>query len=158
MDNKQRYDGAIALIKSQTNYTVEEANQKLEKWNGNYMNVIKEYLNPEFDKKKIKEKKTINETMMYEIRSFMDTANADFLKRKEEEEKKQEYLKNIYDKFLEVKKQYPECKYDPPSIVSCEKDCKNPLCPGALLEGNIYSKMKKECPPCKDPENEIINL
>ncbi len=96
--------------------------------------------------------------MMYEIRNFMDTASADFLRRKEAEEKKQEYLKNVYEKFLEIKKQYPECLYNPPGVVSCNKDCKNPLCPGELLPGNIYSKMKKECVPCNDEKNEIINL
>ena len=47
MDQNQRYHGAISLIKSQTNYTVEEAKIKLEEHDGNYMNVIKEYLNPE---------------------------------------------------------------------------------------------------------------
>ena len=46
MNDQQRYEGAIALIKSQTNYTEEEAKKKLTEWNGNYMNVIKEYLNP----------------------------------------------------------------------------------------------------------------
>ena len=51
MNNEQRYSGAIALIKTQTNYTEEEAKEKLEKWEGNYMNVIKEYLNPNFNKK-----------------------------------------------------------------------------------------------------------
>ena len=45
MNSKQRYSGAIALIKSQTNYTEDEAKEKLENWEGNYMNVIKEYLN-----------------------------------------------------------------------------------------------------------------
>ena len=49
MNQQQRYEGAIALIKSQTNYTEEEAKVKLEKWEGNYMNVIKEYLNPNFN-------------------------------------------------------------------------------------------------------------
>ena len=52
MDQNQRYHGAISLIKSQTNYTVEEAKIKLEEHDGNYMNVIKEYLNPNFRNKK----------------------------------------------------------------------------------------------------------
>ena len=82
MNSNQRYSGAIALIKSQTNYTEEEAKEKLEKWEGNYIKVIKEYLNPNFDKKKDSNKKSTNEKMMYEIRNFMDTANAGYLKRK----------------------------------------------------------------------------
>ena len=52
MNEQDRYKGAIALIKTQTNYTEDEAKEKLEKWNGNYMNVIKEYLNPNFQIKR----------------------------------------------------------------------------------------------------------
>ena len=105
MDQSQRYIGAISLIKSQTNYTDEEAKSKLEEHDGNYMDVIKEYLNPNFkSKKKESSNKSTNEKMMYEIRNFMDTANTQYLKRKEMEEKKKAYLKNVYDKFLEEKK------------------------------------------------------
>lgn len=154
MNPNQRYDGAIALIKSQTNYSEEEASEKLKEWKGNYMNVIKEYLNPDFNKKKKEtKKKSTNETMMYEIRNFMDTASADFLKRKEAEEKKQEYLKNIYEKFLEVKKQYPTCKYNPPGVLTCDYNCPNPLCPGELLKNGKYSKMITN-----EPVNTVINL
>ena len=49
MDHSQRYIGAISLIKSQTNYTDEEAKSKLEEHDGNYMTVIKEYLNPNWN-------------------------------------------------------------------------------------------------------------
>ena len=90
MNQTQRYNGAISLIKSQTNYT-EEAKVKLEEHDGNYMNVIKEYLNPNFrNKKKKPEKKTVNEKMMLEIRNFMDTLHIN-LKRKAQEEEKQKY-------------------------------------------------------------------
>lgn len=158
MNNNKRYNGAIALIKSQTNYTEKEAKEKLEKWEGNYMNVIKEYLNPNFNKKKEVNTKSTNEKMMYEIRNFMDTANAGYLRRKKEEEKKNEYLKKVYEKFLEVKKNYPDCKYNPPGVVTCDTDCKNPLCPGELLPGNIYSKMKKNEVTSNKEKNEVINL
>tara|TARA_X000000368_G_scaffold250446_1_gene197855 strand:- start:179 stop:673 length:495 start_codon:yes stop_codon:yes gene_type:complete len=164
MSVNKRYDGAIALIKSQTNYNDEEANEKLEKWEGNYMNVIKEYLNPNFNKKNIEKKRTTNENMMCEIRNFMDNAHAGYLKRKKIEEKKTEYLKKVYDKFLKVKSEYPDCKYDPPKIISCDTNCKNPLCPGELLPDNSYSKMTKQssnekdkCIPCES-KNEKINL
>ena len=40
MNAPDRYSGALALIKSQTNYTEKEAIEKLKQWNGNYMNVI----------------------------------------------------------------------------------------------------------------------
>ncbi len=152
MDKQQRYIGALALIKSQTNYTEEEAKEKLEKWEGNYMNVIKEYLNPNFNiKREKKDNRSTNEIMMTEIRDFMDNASRGFQKRKAEEEKKQEYLKKVYQQFLEVKKHHPNCKYDPPRVMSCETACSNPLCPGELLPDKTYSKMKKE-------EKEVINL
>ena len=35
MNIQKRYTGAISLIISQTNYTEEEAKNKLEEWNGN---------------------------------------------------------------------------------------------------------------------------
>ena len=141
MDQNQRYNGAISLIKSQTNYTEEEAKIKLEEHDGNYMNVIKEYLNPNFRNKKKKEKKTTNEKMMYEIRNFMDPAAEQFKKRKAQEEEKQKYLKAVYDKFLAVKAQYPNCIYNPPSVLSCIANCPNPMCPGELREDKTYSKM-----------------
>lgn len=142
MDKTQRYNGAISLIKSQTNYTDEEATVKLEEWDGNYMNVIKEYLNPNFrNKKKKPEKKSVNEKMMYEIRNFMDTAATQFKQRKAKEEEKQQYLKAIYDKFIETKKQFPDCLYSPPNVLSCKTECPNPMCPGELKEDKTYSKM-----------------
>ena len=141
MDQNQRYHGAISLIKSQTNYTEEEAKIKLQEHDGNYMNVIKEYLNPNFKNKKKKERKTTNEKMMYEIRNFMDTAAEQFKKRKAQEEEKQKYLKAVYDKFLAVKAQYPNCIYNPPSVLSCIANCPNPMCPGELREDKTYSKM-----------------
>jgi len=141
MNKTQRYNGAISLIKTQTNYTEEQAKVKLEEHDGNYMNVIKEYLNPNFKDKKKKEKKTTNEKMMYEIRNFMDTAAEQFKKRKAEEEEKQKYLKAVYDKFLAVKAQYPNCIYNPPSVLSCMSNCPNPMCPGELRSDKTYSKM-----------------
>ena len=142
MDQNKRYEGAISLIKSQTNYTEEEAKGKLEEWNGNYMNVIKEYLNPDFrNKKKKPEKKSVNEKMMFEIRNFMDTAAKEFKQRKSQEEEKQKYLKAVYDKFLAVKAQYPSCIYDPPRVLSCSSNCQNPMCPGELLPNKTYTKM-----------------
>lgn len=142
MDKNDRYNGAISLIKSQTNYTEEQAKSKLEEWNGNYMNVIKEYLNPDFRNKKNKsEKKSVNEKMMFEIRNFMDTTAKEFKQRKSQEEEKQKYLKVVYKKFLESKAQYPKCVYSPPNDLSCRTDCPNPMCPGELRADKTYTKM-----------------
>ena len=154
-----RNDEIIKLVMRQTDYDKDKVIEKLKEWDNNYINVIKEYMNPNFQNKK-QEKKFVskNQQVYGEIRNFMDTANAGYLRRKEEEEKKTEYLKNVYEKFLEVKKQYPTCKYNPPLVVTCDKDCKNPLCPGELLQGNIYSKMKKKPVTSNKEKNEIINL
>ena len=146
-------DATIKIIISQTNYTSEEAEMKYNEWGGDYMAVIKEYLNPNFNIKKQKvDKRSTNEKMMTEIRDFMDTASLDFEKRKAKEEKKQAYLKEVYQRFLDVKKLHPNCKYDPPRVLTCVTECQNPLCPGELLPDKTYSKMKKE------PQNEVINL
>ena len=44
----KRKEAIVNMIKSQTNYTEEEIESKLDQWNGNYLNVIKEYLDPNF--------------------------------------------------------------------------------------------------------------
>jgi len=80
--------------------------------------------------------------MMYEIRNFMDTAASQFKQRKAQEEAKQNYLKGVYNKFLEEKSKYPSCKYNPPNDLSCQTSCPNPLCPGELREDKTYSKMR----------------
>ena len=73
--------------------------------------------------------------------TFWYKINNDFKKRKAEEEQKQKYLKAVYDKFLAVKAQYPNCMYDPPNTLSCKTDCPNPMCPGELSSDKTYSKM-----------------
>jgi len=73
----------INLVMRQTDYTEEQTKEKLKQWNNNYINVIKEYLNPEFNKKEIKKTtKTLNQQMMGEIRSFMDDVYIKFENRK----------------------------------------------------------------------------
>ena len=73
----------INLVMRQTDYTEEQTQEKLKQWNNNYINVIKEYLNPEFNKKEIKQTtKTLNQQMMGEIRTFMDDVYIKFENRK----------------------------------------------------------------------------
>ena len=66
---------------------------------------------------------------MYEIRNFMDTANKEYLIRKEKEEREKMKLAKIRQQFLENKKKYPGCLFDPPNCFKCVVTCKNPLCP-----------------------------
>ena len=90
-------DATIKIIISQTNYTIEEAEMKYNEWEGDYMAVIKEYLNPNFQKKKCTKKKTVNQQMMTQIREFMDNVNTGYDKRvaKKKEEEREAYLKEL---------------------------------------------------------------
>ena len=56
------------IIVNQTNYSKEKALEKLKEWDYDYMNVIREYLNPNFNQKKPKSSKSVNQMMMTEIR------------------------------------------------------------------------------------------
>jgi hypothetical protein len=144
--NPSQIKGAIALIISQTDYGENKAKEKLLEWNYDYMSVIKEYLNPNFNKKKTKKNtKSINQRTMTEIRCFMDNVNKGYNERKEKEEfikkKELEYKKKIYAEFLKQKAKYPDCKFDPPKINTCKKECQNPMCPGELSKDNtLYKK------------------
>jgi hypothetical protein len=95
----------INLVMRQTDYTEEQSKEKLKQWNNNYINVIKEYLNPEFNKKEIKKTtKTLNQQMMGEIRSFMDDVYIKFENRK----KYNQYaniIKQMREKELSKKKE-----------------------------------------------------
>ena len=81
--DKVREKEIINLVMRQTDYTEEQVKEKLQKWNNNYINVIKEYLDPNFDKKiKKSQPKTLNQQMMGEIRNFMDDVYVKFENRK----------------------------------------------------------------------------
>lgn len=73
----------IKLVMRQTDYNEEQAKEKLAQWNNNYIKVIKEYLNPSFNKtKKEAKSKTLNQQMLGEIRTFMDDVYIKFENRK----------------------------------------------------------------------------
>ena len=58
----------VKFVVMQTNYTEDEAEQKLQESEYNYVKVIKNYLNPNFTEKKAPEKnRSTNEKMMDEI-------------------------------------------------------------------------------------------
>lgn len=81
----------IKIIKSQTNYDDDKAKSKLEEWKGDYMNVIREYLNPKFNEPKKEKEIPVNQKIMSEIRNFMDDINRGAFK-KNNEKFDQEYL------------------------------------------------------------------
>ena len=84
----------INLVISQTNYDRETSITKLTKWNGDYMSVIKEYLNPDFRKKKEKKKETKNQRVISSIRNFMNDVTMNYNKR-EKEKMELEFRKKI---------------------------------------------------------------
>lgn len=87
-----RQEEIIKLIMRQTNYTEEESKAKLLEWNNNYLNVIKEYINPDFYNKKPKVYKSRNQGIMTEIRGFMDTINKEYYRKKDAAEHYKKYL------------------------------------------------------------------
>ena len=63
----------VHLVIRQTNYNEEKAKERLLFWKNDYMSVIKEYLNPNFEnKKKETMKLTTNQQIMKELRDFYD--------------------------------------------------------------------------------------
>ena len=85
----------IKLVCRQTDYTEEQAEKKLIEHKGNYMSVVKEYLNPSFKedmekKKHDYENKSNNQKIYTEIRGFMDNAAKGYEYRKKVTEIMQE--------------------------------------------------------------------
>ena len=77
-----RRQAMIELIMRQTDYTEEVARIKLEDWKNNYLHVIKEYMNPNFQDKLKNPTSTKNQMIYGEIRNFMDDVNTQQLQRK----------------------------------------------------------------------------
>lgn len=88
----------INLVISQTNYDRNTSLEKLELWEGDHIKVIKDYLNPNFQKEKKCKKLTTNQRMMSSIRGFMD----DVYKGYDERKKQAENIKLM--KEFEIKK------------------------------------------------------
>ena len=95
---KTRQEEIINLVMRQTDYDRVTILEKIKKWNGNYLYVIKEYMNPNFNPTKKKEKKFVsnNQKVFGEIRNFMDIANKNYERRKAIGEKKKE----LYAKYI----------------------------------------------------------
>tara|TARA_Y100000817_G_scaffold314597_1_gene314073 strand:- start:1095 stop:1313 length:219 start_codon:yes stop_codon:yes gene_type:complete len=65
-------DELINLVIRQTDYDEEKARERLTHWDNDYISVIKEYLNPNFQQKKEEKKLTNNQRIMKELRDFYD--------------------------------------------------------------------------------------
>ena len=93
LKNMQR-EKILSMIMSQTDYNKEEALEKLKLWNYNTIFVIKDYLNPNFFKKKKEKNKTLNQRMMHEIRSFCDRGQKMYNLQQEMVKNKQNLINN----------------------------------------------------------------
>ena len=85
----------IKLVCGQTNYTEEESKKLLEERNYEYLNIIKEYINPKEEitsKEEVKPVKSLNQQILGEIRTFMD----DGYKQIQQRKKQEEYMKRMH--------------------------------------------------------------
>lgn len=86
LTNQQiRQREVIRLVCSQTNYTEEEAEQKLVEKNNNYLEVIKDYINPV--RKPRQYTATVNQQIFKNIRGFLDSEENNLDRRRDYYEK-----------------------------------------------------------------------
>ena len=80
---------SVDMICRQTEYTEDEAREKLEKNNYNYQLVLNEYFGI---KESLKKEKTINQQIYGEIRNLMDTGARNFRQEQDRAKAYQEYI------------------------------------------------------------------
>lgn len=101
---QQGIDDACNKIARQTDYDNETALTKLKEHNMDITSVVREWIGVETIEKP---KRTSNQMVFDEFRSFLDTASLDYYKKKELEEKKQIYVEKLREsakKELEKRK------------------------------------------------------
>ena len=103
---EQRKTALIELVMRQTNYDKEKAEIKLTQWNNDYLKVIKEYMNPNFQNKTTEETTptTKNQMIYGEIRNFMDDVNRQALWRKRRK-KQMEKQREAYILYMQQQQQ-----------------------------------------------------
>jgi hypothetical protein len=95
-------EACLKIIMTQTNYDKDMATQKLKEWNNDFIKVIKEYLNPNFQEKKSEKQVTINQKIIGEIRKFKDKQDGVYLEKKNYKNMLQ---REIFYRDLELQKQ-----------------------------------------------------
>ena len=116
--NSIQKNSILKIVMSQTNYDKDTAEQKLLEWDNDFIKVIKEFLNPNFEEKERKDKEaknkfaSLNQGIMNELRKFKDKQNTtydykkkfiDYIKKSQEVNeinnilKKQEIIKQKYN-------------------------------------------------------------
>jgi hypothetical protein len=69
----------LNIVLSQTNYTEEEAREKLQLFNCDYMKVIREYMG--IPDKKVKKVKSVNQEIFRQIRTTLDSSMKEYRER-----------------------------------------------------------------------------
>jgi hypothetical protein len=87
----------IEMVMRQTQYTYEEAAEQLEKFNNDYIKVIRESMG--INKVEDKTVKSINQHVYKEIRGLMDDAASSYRRKKEMEEKKAELIEKLKEEY-----------------------------------------------------------
>ena len=82
-----KVDACIKIIMTQTNYDKGMAEKKLKEWDNDFIKVIKEYLNPNFNEKKKEKKLSLNQRIISEIRKFKDKQDENYLSTKRENDR-----------------------------------------------------------------------
>ena len=102
LKNTLKMDACLKIVMGQTNYDKEMATQKLKEWDNDFIKVIKEYLNPNFQETKVKKKTTINQKIIGEIRKFKDKQDGVYLEKKNYKNMLQ---REIFYRDLELQKE-----------------------------------------------------
>ena len=119
----RKHEAIIALVRRQTDYSRDTSIQKLQQFEGNYIKVIREYLNPNSITTESKKDKTVNQTIMSEIRYFMDDVNNDYKQRKKRAAIKKRIIQYHMLKRQQEQQQKASLKQDQNKIIKpSEKD------------------------------------
>ncbi len=87
----------IEMVMRQTQYTYEEAAEKLEACNNDYMTVIRGSMG--INKVEDKTVTSINQHVYKEIRGLMDVAASDYRRKKEMEQKRAEFIEKLREEY-----------------------------------------------------------
>lgn len=97
--NDVQKNATLKIIMTQTDYDKNTAEEKLKKWDNDFIKVIKEFLNPNFEEKERKDKEaknkvvSVNQSIMNELRHFKDKQNKNYDSHK----KFKDYIKKSYE-------------------------------------------------------------
>jgi len=128
MATKRIWDECVAMVMRQTDYDEETTSAMLKKYKGNYDAVIRDYLTgtPLLPEKSDDEDKTVNQRVFSQIRSYMDGAAADYSRKKEamehREQLRQHQLRQHQLRQQQLRQQELQQSRQPPAIEECDDD------------------------------------